>query len=74
MVLKPFCQPIKIILVKITFSNLVVILSVRCPRQSVSGIVFLEATLKSVENSVFTQKPLCLVMNNPFNNFWQYGE
>ena len=43
-------------------------------RQSVSGIVFSETTLKSVENFVFTQKPLCLVMNNPFNNFWQYGE
>ena len=43
-------------------------------RQSVSGIVFSETTLKYVENFVFTQKPLCLVMNNPFNNFWQYVE
>ena len=54
-----FCKSIKIIPVKGLFSNPVVILSVRCPRQ----------VLKSVENFAFTQKLLCLVMNNPLNNF-----
>ena len=52
-------KSIKIIPVRL-FSNPVVILSVRCPRQ----------VLKSVENFAFTQKLLCLVMNNRFNNFW----
>ena len=44
-----FCKSIKIIPVKRLFSNLVVIFSVRCPRQA----------LKSVENFDFTQKFLC---------------
>ena len=59
MVSNAFCKSIKIILVKRLFSNPVVILSVRCPRQ----------VLKSVENFAFTQELLCLVINNPFNNF-----
>ena len=40
---------------------------------SVSGTVFWESRLKSVENLVFTQKLLCLVMNNPSNNFDKIG-
>ena len=41
---------------------------------SVTGIAFSETRLKSVENFVFTLKLLCVVMNNPFNNFWWDGE
>ena len=37
-------------------------------------IVSLKIGLRSVENFVFTQRFLCLVMNNPFNNIWKGGE
>ena len=43
-------------------------------KTSVSGIVFLETRLKSVEKFVFTKKLLGLVMNNPSKNFWWDGE
>ena len=35
---------------------------------SVSGIVFSETRLKYVEDFVFTQELLCLVMSNPVNS------
>ena len=40
---------------------------------SVSGIVFPETRLKSVENFVSTQKLMCVVMNNSLNNFDKMG-
>ena len=43
-------------------------------KTSVSGIVFLETRLKSVEKFVSTKKLLGLVMNNPSKNFWWDGE
>ena len=43
-------------------------------KTSVSGIVFLETRLKSVEKFVFTKKLLGLVMNNLSKNFWWDGE
>ena len=43
-------------------------------KTSVSWIVFLKTRLKSVDNLVFTQKLLCLVINNPFHNSWSDEE
>ena len=64
-----FCRSIKTIQVKRPFSNPVVILTVRCPKQVFAEKFFSKIQLKPVQKFVLTQKFLYLVMNNPFNNF-----
>ena len=78
MVSNAFCKSIKTTPVKRPFSNPVVILSVRCPRQVfisemsktiVSRVVFPKTQVESAQNFVLTQKLFILIMNSPFNNF-----